>query len=312
MTTDKDFPPAAERLAAIPDPPTEAVDEMAARARRDRLLLIFAALGLSLGLIATAVAFGSRNEAQDRASTNAHLAQQASGDASTAIKQAQSAQEAAKEANRRLAQAGKPTVPIPTITIPPTLPPVQPAEGLSSSQSAAVQQLISEQLLRYQPSLTTAQIQQVAQVAASLVPKPADGKTPTTAQLQPLVAAALLVYCSDGRCTPKPGEPGKPGAQGTPGKDAPPVTDDQLRPLIAAALTTYCGQDSKPCDGKVGSTGATGATGPTGVSIVDTDCKGDGQDSYWLVSYSNGTTQTALGPCRIGPETPAVPALRTK
>jgi hypothetical protein len=81
------------------------------------------------------------------------------------------------------------------------------------------------------------------------VPKPADGKTPTNAQLQPLVSAAVATFCANGACR------GKDGA------DAPPVTQSQL----AATLAAYC----EPRNGCIGSTGATGASGNDGVGIKD-------------------------------------------
>lgn len=48
--------------------------------------------------------------------------------------------------------------------------------------------------------------------------------------------------------------------------------------------------------GPQGNPGATGATGSAGRGITDMDCQDDGT---WLISYSDGTTDTARGPCRI-------------
>lgn len=307
-------PPASERLRSLPEPPTEGIREVAARARRDRLFLILAALAISLGSIGFAVALGSQNEAQLRSQHNADAAARADARASAAGTQADVATKAAEEANRRLRALGKPTVPIPTVTI--SQPPVEIPDGLTEQQTIAVRGIIADELVRAHPNLTPAQVQQISRVAASLVPKPKDGKTPTTAQLVPLAQAAQRAYCADGRCTPKPGKPGEPGAQGSPGtagKDAPPVTDEQLRPLIASELATYCAQDSHPCKGD---NGIDGVNGTDGRSVVDTDCVGEGDDSHWVIYYDRplpggATTQVRMGPCRLAPVLPSV-AARTK
>jgi hypothetical protein len=274
---------------------------------------------MALGLIGFAVALGSRDEAVDRSARNAATAGQALTQASAASQQAQAATDATKEANRRLAALGKPTVPVPTITVSPT--PVPQPEGLTAQQTLAVRGIIAAELVRHHPELTGDQVVQISRVAASLVPKPADGKTPTVAELTPLAQAAQRAFCLDGRCTPKPGAEGKPGATGSPGaqgvagKDAPPVTDEQLRPLIVSELAVFCAQDSKPCKGDDGDTGANGTDGR---SVIDTDCVGEGSDSKWVITYdkpfSDGsTTQTRMGPCRVAPLVPApTDAVRTK
>jgi hypothetical protein len=313
MTTDQETRPTAEeRMSEFPEPPTQAVDEVKRWNRIMVICLLIAGAAMATSLIVAAFALGGQQEAKERATHNATVAEQADRKADAAGSQASVAVSGLQEANRRLQAAGKPTVPVPTITV--SAPPAVMTEGLSSEQVLTVQSLIQDALSRYQPSMSTAQVQQVAAAAAALVPKPKDGHTPTAAELQPLAAAALVAFCGDGKCTPKPGKDGSPGSDGSPGqdgKDAPPVTDAQLQPIVAAGIAAYCGQESKPCQGTAGSPGK---DAPPPYSIVDTDCVGDGQDSHWSITLSNGTDQktlTALGPCRIGPESPPV-ALRTK
>lgn len=288
--TRNELPPAAERLAALPDPPTDGIRELRARSRRDRILVILASLGMSLGLIGAAVALGSRGESESRASKNANAAARADARASAAGTQADVATKAAEEANRRLRALGKPTVSIPTVTI--SQPPVVIPDGLTAQQTIAVRGIIADELTRSHPDLTPVQIQQISRVAASLVAKPKDGKTPTVAELTPLAQAAQRAYCASGRCE---GKPGAPGSTGPAGKDAAAVTDEQLR----SAVDSYCAQDSRPC---AGVDGRDGQRGPAGRSVTDTDCVGDGEDSYWQVSYDQPPyTEKRMGPCRVGP-----------
>lgn len=304
MSVDNEIPNASERLAAIPEPPAEALATLAGRPRRDRrihVLLIFASLGAALGLLAAAIAIGGRDDAKQRADRNAHAASAAQSQADTAVKNTDALSKGLAEANQRLRALGKPTIPVPTLT--PVSPPVI-VDGLTPSQEAAVRGIISADLLRYRPTLTAAEVQQISRTAATLVPKPKDGKTPTSAELQPLITASLAAYCTGDRCN---GGEGKPGAQGSPGQPgaagspAPPVTDEQLRPLIVAQFTAYCGQDSRPCDGKVG---PRGEDGQPGRSVVDTDCVSEELGgSHWVITYDrpiNGSyTQDVPGPCRI-------------
>lgn len=265
MVTEIEHPTASERLAALPDPPEDAISALVENARDTRwrkILLIAAGLGMSLGMIGAGIAWSSKEAAETRSVINANAASHAQQNADKALAQASTAVAAADEANRRLKALGKPTVPVPTIT--PVQPPPPVTDGLSASQVTAVQSIIRSQLAGYQlPAATAAQI---AKAAAALVPKPKDGHTPTVAELQPLVAAVHAKYCADGKCTPKPGADGTPGRDGSPGvngKDAPPVTDAQLRPLIAEGFAAYCGQESKPCEGERGPSGPMGPAGPS-------------------------------------------------
>lgn len=331
--TDASTPSASERLAALPEPPNSAIDVLVEEARTSRwqkILLIAAGLGMSLGMMGAAIAWSSKDAAEERSVQNASAAARALAQASTAVDQGKANQDGLKEANRRLAELGKPTVPVPTITITPEPPPIVQVDGLNASQAAAVRTIIASELLRYRPTLTKAEADSIAKSAAALVPKPADGKTPTAAQLQPMVQAALLGFCANGRCD------GKVGAAG---KNAPAPTDAQLRPLIISALASYCaalpsgtcagsqGEPGRPgadstVPGPPGPTGPPGAPGDTGSpgqdgrSVVDTDCVSDGAgSSNWVVTYdralpSGSKTEVVMGPCRIEPILPS--AAKTK
>lgn len=206
---------------------------------------------------------------------------------------ARSAKDAADEANRRLAAAGKPTVPVPTVT------PVGPASPSPATLTVdEVRALVALELSHQKITITQAEISQIARIAAQLVPKPADGKTPTAAQIQPIVTATLAAYCTGDKCVGRVGPMGPRGEKGDP---APKVTDEELLKAAQQALAAYCGQDGAPCDGRDGTNGQDGADAPV---MVDMDCVGDGGDSYWRMQFNKGPDKTAMGPCRIGPEPP--------
>lgn len=197
------------------------------------------------------------------------------------------------EANRRLVALGKTPVPTPTLT------PAATPDGLDAEETAAVRLIVADQLALQKVTITQAEITQIARVAAQLVPKPADGKSPTVAQIQPVVTAALAAYCTGDKCVGKTGTSGRDGRDGTDGKDAPKVTDAELLKAAQQALAAYCAGETSPCDGKVGPSGQDGADAPV---MVDMDCLGDGNDSYWRMQFDKGPDKTAMGPCRIGPE----------
>lgn len=202
---------------------------------------------------------------------------------------AAAARKAAEEANRRLAAAGKPTVPIPTPTV--TVPAATEHPSVSESQVKAI---VSTAIRAYRPSLTPAQVEQIARVTAPKVTRPKDGRSPTTQELQPLVSVAVTTYCGEDRCV------GQKGPKGEPGADAPPVTDERLSALIDTSLKAYCAQHNG-CVGADGTQGPKGDQGPAGRGIVSgPTCTGTGPESYWLTKYSDDTEQRQDGPCRLG------------
>lgn len=145
--------------------------------------------------------------------------------------------------------------------------------GTPGVTAAQVQAIVATAIRNYQPTLTSAQVEQIARVTAPKVVRPRDGRSPTEAELQPLVAVAVTSYCGEDRCVGK-------GLKGDPGKDAPPVTDERLSALIDTSLKAYCAQHNgcagadstvpgptgakgdKGDPGEKGDTGATGAAGP--------------------------------------------------
>lgn len=310
MTSEnEDFTPAAERLKALPEPPVEAFKEAAIENRRNRLFLILVSMALAIAVIALATFWGGREDAAERANRNASAAAEAQAMASTAVGNTEKLQTGLDEANRQLRALGKPAVSVPTVPV--TVPPVPPVvvEGLSSSQTQAVRAIVSAQLASYQ--IPAPVVAQIAAAAAAMVPKPKDGHTPTAAEIKPLAAAAaqaaLLSYCADGKCSPKPG-PGGPsgpagpsGAPGQPGQDAPAVTDAQLRPIVAEAFTAYCNQESRPCDGQKGEQGDPGKDGEMGRGIVSMLCPNDNDvltADPWVIRWTKDPVQTEGGVCR--------------
>lgn len=95
--------------------------------------------------------------------------------------------------------------------------------------------------------------------------------------------------------TGSPGPDGKSGATGTQGPPGEPGATG------AKGDQGVAGTDGK--DGTPGTDGKPGADGKDGRGIADTDCQADGT---WLITYTDGTTSTSRGPCRI-----ALPELKT-
>jgi len=281
-------------------PPEEVLADQRRKQRNNGLVLIAVALvlGIALGFV-----YRTDHQVQMESQRSDTLEQQVVANGQLA----QEAKEGVEEANRRLRAAGKPTVPVPTVS--PMSPPPS-TEQVDSMTVEQVRAVVVTELAQYKASLSQAEINQIARVAAAMVPKPADGKTPTKAELQPMVSAAIAAYCVDDKCVGKPGAVGPKGDPGERGQDAPEVTDEQLLAAAQAALQAYCGQESQPCRGPAGEPGASitgppgatgppgppGSTGPAGRGIADTDCLADGN---WRITYTDGTTDTARGPCRI-------------
>lgn len=192
------------------------------------------------------------------------------------------------EANRRLIAMGKAPVPVPSVTPSPAAP------GLTA---ADVRLIVSQELADRNITITQAEVSQISRTVSTL-----QSQLPT--QVKTAVTVAVAAYCAEDRCQPEPtpGPKGDKGDKGDPGKDAPKVTDEELLKAAQTALLAYCGQESQPCKGDKGDKGT---DAPPPYSVVDTDCVGDGDQSFWRVYLSNGTDQKideARGPCRIGPE----------
>lgn len=129
--------------------------------------------------------------------------------------------------------------------------PVKPTEkpvdkGLTENE---VRDIVAAEVARRNLTLTPSQITTVANAAARMIPRPKDGKTPTTAELRPLVSTAVATFCANGACR------GKDGA------DAPPVTSQQLANTLAA----WC----EPRNNCIGADGKNGANGNDGAGVKD-------------------------------------------
>lgn len=189
------------------------------------------------------------------------------------------------EANRRLIALGKAPVTVPSVT-----PSPQPA-GLTS---ADVRLIVTQELADQHITITQSEVSQISKAVDTL-------KNQMPVQVKTAATLAVAAYCADARCQPKPtpGPTGPKGDKGDNGKDAPKITDEELLATVQAALTSFCAQDSHPCQGAPGQDGKDGQNGTNGAdgrSITDTDCLDDGN---WLITYSDGTTDTARGPCRV-------------
>jgi hypothetical protein len=219
-------------------------------------------------------------ENQARSQEAVRIANIAEQNAKTASKDAKKAQDAVKLANGRLASEGLPTVPVPTITPPVPIPTAVPLpDRFTIEEQVAVQVMISAEIAKLDLRLSTTELAQLARVAADIavskIPRPKDGKTPTLAELKPLVDAAVATRCAGDKCrgpaaipTPGPsGPPGKQGERGATGEQGPRVTDAELRAQVEATLAVmlekavadavaqYCASAEKPCQGLRGAAG---------------------------------------------------------
>lgn len=108
-----------------------------------------------------------------------------------------------------------------------------------------------------------------------------------------------------GRDSTVPGPPGPPGRDSTvPGPVGPmgePGLPGDIGPAgPAGADSTVPGPEGPAGPAGADSTvpGPQGNPGPTGRGIADIAC---GEDANWLITYTDGTTQTIEGPCRFPP-----------
>ena len=233
---------------------------------------------------------------QESADTSSTTANQALTKVAEVEGKVKANEKALAEANARLIALGKTPVAVPAAAA--SSPPVQ-VDEFTDAEAAAVRVIVADQISRQKVTITQAEISQIARIAAALVPKPKDGSTPTAAQLQPIVTATLAAYCVDDKCVGAKGDEGNPGPKGDPGErgeQGPKVTDEELLTAARTALVAYCGQESKPCAGSVGATGKDGPQGTPGRGITSTTCQEDGD---WLIVYSDGSTDTTEGPCRV-------------
>lgn len=97
--------------------------------------------------------------------------------------------------------------------------------------------------------------------------------------------------------TGAPGSAGKDGAPGTstPGKDGAPGA-----PGSPGADSTAPGPAGPPgADSAV--PGPPGTAGEPGRGVAGIECQGAGSSSTWVITYTDGSTSTSAGPCRLEP-----------
>lgn len=125
---------------------------------------------------------------------------------------------------------------------------------------------------------------------------------------------ARLEDAAHGGTVSVPGPVGAPGRDGRDGREGPagpqgPIGPNGLDsttpgPQGLPGLNGLNGADSTvpgptgPA-GPAGANGANGADGRDGRGITSVTCEGTGENSYWVVTYTDGTTQTSTGPCRL-------------
>lgn len=115
------------------------------------------------------------------------------------------------------------------------------------------------------------------------------------------------------------GRDGAPGPRGLPGRDGKDGADGEQGPPGRDGLDGAGGRDGADGIGLTGASGMDGAAGPEGPAgpagadgadgadgrgISSVVCEGAGDESYWVVTYTDGSTQTSTGPCRLPVPTP--------
>lgn len=114
-----------------------------------------------------------------------------------------------------------------------------------------------------------------------------------------------------------PGGPGPAGSDGANGSDGLNGVDGEPGPAGADGPQGPAGNDGQPGpggpqgppgnDGAPGPQGEPGETGPQGVSITDVECIGEGNDSAWQITLSDGSVLNGGGPCRTSNSLVTVP-----
>lgn len=136
---------------------------------------------------------------------------------------------------------------------------------------------------------------QVARAVAELCDGGCDGKDgvdgkdappPDPAELHALVTQVVLTYCDAGPQCDK-------GDTGEAGRDAPSV--EEVRAMVTTVVDDHCAaQPGGTCEGAGGDDGA------PGVGLRDFECPDDENDD-WLITFTDDTTRTVTGPCRVEP-----------
>jgi hypothetical protein len=195
----------------------------------------------------------------------------------------------------------------------PVAPPVDPlpqdgtdGDDAPGPTNAQVEAAVDRWCETEGPCATPPTMAQVARAVADLCDGGCDGKDgedgedgddappPDPAELQALVMQTVLTYCDAGPQCDK-------GDTGAAGRDAPSL--EEVRAMVTTVLEEHCAaQPGGTCEGDQGKTGD---TGPAGVSIATVKCPEPADD--WLIEFTDGTTQTVPGPCRVDPITEPTP-----
>lgn len=183
--------------------------------------------------------------------------------------------DALEEANRRLRDAGEPTVPVPPAVGPPG---PQGERGPRGEPG---------------PAPTDADVRRAvaAYCADTGVCEGRDGADVTRSQ----VTAAVATYCNArGECRGTEGRAGEPGAPGPRGPQGPGPTDEQVQQAVEA----YCSDDR--CRGPQGPTGPQGPRGEPGTARPgDYQCP-EGQYVRGIAIAADGTvTLTCQDPTGV-------------
>lgn len=107
-----------------------------------------------------------------------------------------------------------------------------------------------------------------------------------------------------------PGQDGRDGRDGVDGAPGPtgPAGRDGLNGQTITGKDGKDGTEGRPGPtgpaGPMGPAGADGSPGTPGRGMTGGNCVGTGESSYWLLEYSDGTSQTVPGPCRINLASP--------
>lgn len=164
--------------------------------------------------------------------------------------------------------------------------PTQPVKQVTEDE---VRVIANAEISRRGLVVSPSQLSSVAKQAASLVPKPKDGISPTPEQVKNVVVATVAAVCANDACK---GDTGKTGEQG------PGPTDEQ----VAAIVKTFCNSDGRvDC---VGAKGNTGDTGPKGseISNITTAKNGDDLLVTFLFVNSDGNNKDFAVTIPAGPK----------